>query len=366
MINHYQRGKASVIIDGQFGSTGKGLIAAWIASQPDSRWVIHSTNAAPNAGHTSRWADGRKLTLYHLPTGGVVRNNACILNAGSIINLNVLREEVKTVREFHPDKPIAISVHPEAGIVTQEDIDYENADNSAATKISSTRKGVGRALARKIMREAKLARDYDKEFNSMGVNISHGEFAWKDDSVPLSIEVPQGVGLSLNNGGFYPYCTSREISVSQALSDAGVHPSRLGNTIMSVRTYPIRVGNLDGGTSGPAYRQQAEIKWNTLPVLTPELTTVTKRPRRIFEWSSDQYRHSLRICRPDHVFLNFINYYKDIDLLDMRLKSMERDEIQILGYKTDKIYGMGPNIEDIYEDLEEAYDRLASILHERT
>ena len=363
-MEHYIKGRASVIIDGQFGSTGKGLLAAWIATHQPNEWVVHTTNAAPNAGHTTCWADGRKLTLFHLPTGGVLRRQPCYLNAGSIIDLELLEQELITARKFSGDS-LPVTVHPNAAILLPEDMQYENRDNSAQTTIASTRKGVGRALARKVMREANVAIKFTDRLHQMGCGVGVPFFAFRDGLTPLSIEVPQGVGLSLNNSGFYPYCTSREISVAQALSDAFVHPSRLGHTVMSVRTYPIRVGNVEGGSSGHAYFGQGELDWRNLPVDQPELTTVTKRPRRIFAWSDGQYKHGLIACRPDMVFLNFVNYYHETAQLVAQIDRMERMEKEILGAVVPKIFGLGPNIEDVVVGLDNAHVALRNILNER-
>jgi hypothetical protein len=73
--------------------------------------------------------------------------------------------------------------------------------------------------------------------------------------------------------------------------------------MMVVRTYPIRVG----GNSGPGYGDQYEIEWADIGV-EPEITTVTKKERRVFTWSDAQYRQALVANQPDIVFLNFCNY----------------------------------------------------------
>lgn len=366
-MQHYIQGKASVIIDGQFGSTGKGLIAAWVAEKLEepSRWAVHTTNAAPNAGHTTKWKDGRSITLFHLPTGGVVRQQPCYLNAGSIIDIDLLAMEMQAVAELYGKRPV-VSIHPCAGILTTDDVRSENEAAGAMTRIASTRKGVGSALARKIRREAKVALDHINEIESIGVNISSPVFCMNDGSIPVSIEVPQGVSLSLNNSKFYPFTTSREISVAQAFSDAFIHPSRLGHVIMAVRTFPIRVGNVEGGTSGSGYLDQSELGWDDFPVSHPELTTVTKRPRRIFTWSDDQYRHALLACRPDAVFLNFVNYYTRGSMLDERVAKMNYIERQLFGFDVPKIFGLGPNVEDVYDDMASAANRLDQIIKERS
>ena len=118
--------------------------------------------------------------------------------------------------------------------------------------------------------------------------------------------------LSLNSGFAYPYCTSREITVSSTLSDVQVHPSYLGKVCVSIRTFPIRVGNIiDNGSivgySGPFYPDSIELSWEDIGV-EPELTTITKRERRVATFSYEQYNKMMRLYKPDYVLLNFANY----------------------------------------------------------
>jgi hypothetical protein len=64
------------------------------------------------------------------------------------------------------------------------------------------------------------------------------------------------------------------------LSDAQVHPRYLGKTVMTVLTFPIRVGDIPaagasaGGCSGPFPNDSTEISWGDLGVAA-EFTTIT-------------------------------------------------------------------------------------------
>jgi adenylosuccinate synthase len=150
----------------------------------------------------------------------------------------------------------------------------------------------------------------------------------------------------------YPYVTSRDITVSAALNDAGLHPSALGKILMSVRTCPIRVGNIrdehgkEIGYSGPCYPDQKELTWKELDQ-EPELTTVTKRIRRIFNWSPLQYQKALGVLRPDFTFINFVNYLKSEEQFNHFMYAVNEAEITAK-HQTKKIFGIGPNVEDVY------------------
>lgn len=361
MRDFNQPGKASVLFDGQFGSTGKGLAAAYVAL--NSPVDISVTNASSNAGHTTVLQGGRKFITFHLPTAGVINENALIyLDQGAMIDPEVLMEEIE---EFGID-PERLFIHPNAAVITPADKEYERKLTSGATSIASTQKGCGRALARKIMREGAVAGNYpwhlkvQKSVRSINLNQA------LKDGARVMIEVPQGFSLGIDRQ-FYPHTTSRCVSVMQGLTDAGVNPHFLGNVLMTTRANPIRVGNIlsegDTGTrmgySGDVYPDQRELTWGELGRV-PERTTVTKRIRRIFTWSNNQYCEALEVNRPTHVFLNFINYMNSRDELDGLVQKMNDIENH-LGLRVGRLYGTGPAVQDVHNN----YDSASGFFNER-
>jgi len=324
-------GKLNLINDGQFGSTGKGAAAAFIGCSEHVDLAI--SDASVNAGHTF-YKDNKKYVTRHLPITALFNKRSQIyLCAGAIIDPTILLQEI----ELFDIDPCRIAIHPRAAVIEQCDIDQEQ--EGMMKSISSTRKGVGNALARKIKRESKLAADHPllKEY------VKELDVNWLlEQDINAVMEVPQGFDLSINSGLSYPYCTSREITVSSALSDAQVHPSLLGNVMTCIRTYPIRVGNIieDGkevGYSGPFYDDSKELSWKDIGV-PEEYTTNTNRIRRVATFSMKQYGRMIAINKPTHVFLNFANYMKKRELNKL---------IKLLGNVTH--LGFGPRIEDIVE-----------------
>ena len=308
-------GYVSTIIGGQWGSEAKGSAAAWTASElakEGRRFDIVTTNAGAQAGHTSVHS-GVKRVVFHLPTASLITREytkdygLIYLNAGSIIDPEGLLREIE---ENNLDTSAhAFAIHPNAAIITQECRDAENEVDSSQTKTASTRKGVGQALARKVLRSGLTAKDHpnlQKLVRCVDLNNA------LNNGSSVLMEVPQGVSLSLNHSSFYPYTTSRDCTVMSGLSDAGIHPVCLGKTMVVLRTFPIRVGNIveDGkvlGTSGDHYPDQEETSWEALGV-EAEITTVTKRVRRVFTFSKQQIVNTFALCRPDVVMLTFCNY----------------------------------------------------------
>lgn len=240
MKDFIRHGLASVLLDSQFGSTGKGLAAAYVYGQTknviDHHRLICMTNAAPNAGHTTVLGDGTKFVTFHLPTMGVLSPNSMIvLNAGAIIDVDLLIKEVKDLKV----DPRRVFVHPHAAVITPSDKASEKKESSSQTRIASTQKGVGAALAAKVSRSGTVVKDVAKTLTGYGFRIFESDVnEFMSQGYAVTIETPQGMGLSLNNG-FYPYCTSREVSVAQSLSDAGISPYMLHRVLATMRTYPI-------------------------------------------------------------------------------------------------------------------------------
>lgn len=329
-----KEGKLNILIDGQFGSTGKGLVASYIG------WYNHVdiaiTNASMNAGHTF-YVNDTKYVTKHLPITGILNDKSTIyLCPGAIINPEFLIKELNDF-DINPDR---VFIHPRCAVIKDIDIDYES--EGSVKKIASTRSGVGSALIRKIDRSSKLAMGHPLLQNMIkDIDLAY----YLDQGVIAGMEVPQGFSLSINSGYSYPHCTSREITVSSALSDAQLHPSYLGNVFVVIRTFPIRVGHIvEGGkivgNSGPFFPDSKETSWTKLGV-DPEYTTNTKRVRRVATFSMIEYKKMLKMFRPDYIFLNFANY------LNLR-------KLQILLKKLPEVthVAFGPKIEDILERCE--------------
>lgn len=350
-----KRGEASVLFGGQFGSEGKGLAAAWLAENAANQIAVATTNAGAQAGHTTCYKDaarthglGNKFVCFHLPTTGVVHRAAALsyINAGSIIDVPAFLAELQATCVHR------VMIHPHAAVIAPEDRAAEKAAGSSVSRIASTQKGVGSAISNKIMRRGRLAGETPELMPYVGtLDLNQIMGDWKS----VVVEAPQGFDLSLNHGLRYPFTTSRDCWVGSALSDAGIHPSLVGEICAVVRTFPIRVGHLTDefgnrlGDSGPFYPDSRELDWATdMPGIEPERTTVTKRIRRIATWSDQQYENMLRMNRPTLVFLNFCNYLRGARSFIQQIDRMAAIERRV-GLQVNRIYGFGPNVEDVVQ-----------------
>lgn len=303
-------GKMNIVIDGQWGSTGKGKLCGWLARKHDVDCAI--CDFQPNAGHTVEY-DGKRAVFCQLPVSAIVPGCILLMSPGSTINLKRLLQEI----EEHGVQN-RLGIHPNAAVVSEEALRFE-AENLG--RISSTLKGAGATLGLKTMRHpsVKLARDYP-ELKHFLCDTTEKLHQMLDARAMVLAESAQGFDLSINHGYKYPYVTSRDITTGSILSNMGCPPQLMGDVYASLRTYPIRVGNTYGpdgevtGWSGPFHVDQSEISWSELQRLSgavvdlTERTTVTNKVRRVFTFSMEQIRRFMVVCRPNTVFLNFANH----------------------------------------------------------
>lgn len=349
--------KCHLVIDLQFGSTGKGLLAGYLAKREKYDTVVCSF--ATNAGHTYI-DDERKLHVMtqQLPTGitsPTVKN--VLLGPGALIDVDVLMGELQRYSAQMEGKRLLI--HPHAAIVAPWHRDQEI--KQGMSKIGSTTKGVGAAMIQRIQRDP-------SNMNIAGA-LEHWpvleDFVVSTDeyrevlerSEACLVEGAQGYSLSMYHG-FYPYTTSRDVTPWQIAADCAL-PYKWAPYIQimgTLRAYPIRVNNRDG-SSGPCYPDQREMKWEELGI-PAELTTVTKLPRRIFTFSQTQLDEALFHCGnywETKLFLNFANYMSPASLRKL-VTSIETPSVSRLNPPKVSWVGFGPD--DCEVMSRSAYDSL--------
>ncbi len=339
-------GNAYLIIDGMWGSCGKGLLAGKLALDRSPDVVV--CNFGPNAGHTFRRGD-LVLMTQQLPTGLLSPGlEHLLLGPGAVIDPSILAAELR----LRPEVEGKLHIHENAAVVTWADKLAEE----ALLAIGSTRKGTAAAQARKMMR-----------VDTVGIPRRAGEcrdlerFVIRGRSYDriiggarsLQVESAQGVELSLSRGYFYPYCTGRDVTPEQVLNDCGVPYRFLGETFLVMRTFPIRVGDefREGekvGTSGPVYPGMEELTWEQLSKESgieglQERTTVTKKVRRVFRPSEEQVMHAMWVVGPSTLFLNFMNYLDPNGWRVGLVSPKAKDFVRLMDDCAEAVWGEGPH-----------------------
>ena len=347
-----------LILDAQFGSTGKGLFASFLADkhQPD----VIAYAPSPNAGHTF-YHNGVEIIHKMLPSGVVSQSlETIVLGPGSLLDLDRLVAEIIHLEDYGLHCP-EVLIHENAAVVQDR---HREAESQGGTAPGSTRQGTGAAQADRIRRRP-------------GVDITAKHCHWHEifdgpvrlintaqmqqtyfGAKRLQVESAQGYSLSVYHGD-YPHVTCRDVTTASILSDTGVPIMRRMNVYGTFRTYPIRVANrpADGEFSGPGYPDSEEITFESIGQ-RQELTTVTQLPRRIFTWSQQQAIEACAQNRIDAAFLNFAQYPPTFeDLIHTWHSLNEATTVQYLGF--------GPTNADIVRvgDPEIDRDRIRRIYY---
>ncbi len=298
-----------IIVGGQFGSEGKGQIAAHIANEYDCLIRV----GGPNAGHTV-YEEPDKHVFHLLPSGSYRNPTAKLLmGPGSVINEGKILDEIVRYRisDELDKKKQRLIIDENAIIIDEKDIELEQ---KIQQMISSTGQGVGTATANNL-----LARLYGDDKHKAKHSVKLKPFIGSTFDVledmyrnnrRILLEGTQGTGLSIHHG-IYPFVTSRDTTVSGCLSEAGISPRRVKKIIMVTRTYPIRVG----GTSGPFISKEIDMVTiasrsgkNAEELKRNEKTTTTKKDRRIAEFSWELFRKACELNSPSDIALTFTDY----------------------------------------------------------
>ena len=105
-----KNGKLDAIIGAQYGSEGKGLLAAHLANDYD----VHIRVGSPNAGHTFYWKNEKHI-MQTIPCGWINPNAKIIIGRGALINMKLLINEIKHIEQYYPDFKKRLFIDSDAG-----------------------------------------------------------------------------------------------------------------------------------------------------------------------------------------------------------------------------------------------------------
>lgn len=302
-----RRGRLCVLVGGQYGSEGKGAIAAYVANDYD----VHVRVGSPNAGHTIWWR-GEKHVMQTIPCGWINPDARIVIGRGALVNMRLLMQELEHIEQFYPRFRERLYIDAEAGVLDERFHELEGGtEGEMHRRIGSTGEGVGPARMARISRDPEQFRLFESVAEEYGLeDVTRDDTpamiaAWQDLGKDVLIEGTQGSGLSLYHS-HWPYCTSVDTNAAGIIAEVGIAPSRVTDVLMVCRTYPIRVA----GNSGP---MRGEITWEELSERTgqdliPERTTVTHKVRRIAEWDDELFKKSCLLNAPTEIALTFCDY----------------------------------------------------------
>ena len=380
----------TVVLDSQAGSCGKGKFIGYLAQADNADVAIN--NFMSNAGHTYVDDNGEKVMTQHLPTSLVNSDTSLVIGPGAAITPHILFKEIIKYSKALGSRKIIIN--PRAVVITDKHRKIE----AEVLRSGSTFKGCGASQADKVMRQAmlfgewwdRMCNGYDwGDDNEFSYVCTHEEWNVINDHIIVMdtmmyindaidngayvlVEGSQGCDLDINYGLAYPNTTSRQCHAGQLVADCGISPKLVDDIIMIMRPYPIRISNItnltneDGSTlvaSSGDYDGSKEITWDIVKercgapdnVEFGEMTTVTKKMRRVFEMNWDRLKYVAKLNRPTMIALNFAQYldwgaykcHRYEDLPQAVLDFIDKVE-NITGVPV-KLIGTGPENNDIID-----------------
>ena len=307
-----------IVAGGQFGDEGKGQICAHLVTDQMGRGEPYGFAVrvgGSNAEHRFETPDGKRHTGRVLPVAGWVDPNIkMVLGAGHMIKLSSLFSELAELEGIYGPQTKRIFIDEQAGII---DPDHVEKGKTAAAFRGSTHQGNGQAVAHKVARDGafKTAKDYpelnDYLFNTVG--LMEG---WMQEGQTGLLEGSQGALLSLNHG-YYPFCTSKDVTPAALLAEAGIPTDQVRHTWAVYRIILMRVP----GNSGPSDGQ--ELGWEDLEAAIA--TTIPEKAKRqtdsgdverIFLWSWKEFKKSVALIGPTHMALTFCDWWPFLRVVD--------------------------------------------------
>ena len=346
-----------VVVGSQWGDEGKGKIVDWLSEQAD---IVVRFQGGHNAGHTLV-INGVTYKLSLLPSGVVRPGKLSVIGNGVVLDPRALCKEIDGLAAqgvtVTPDS-LRIAENVVLILSLHQELDALRESSNAATRIGTTRRGIGPAYEDKVGRRAirlmdladipalkpkieRLLAHHNALRRGLGLEeiasgTLHDELAavaprvlpfmdsvWslldrkRREGKRILFEGAQGALLDVDHGT-YPYVTSSNTVAAQAATGSGLGPGALGYVLGICKAYTTRVGE------GPFPTEQINEVGRTLGERGKEFGVVTGRPRRCGWFDAVLVRQTVRTSGIDGLALT------KLDILD------GFDEIKVcVGYRLD-------------------------------
>jgi adenylosuccinate synthase len=316
-----------IVIGAQWGDEGKGKITDLLSRSAD---VVVRSQGGVNAGHTVVVA-GQTFKLHLIPSGILYPNTECIIGSGTVIDPQVLIEEIEQLKALGVTVDnLHISQTAHITMPYHRKIDQASEESRGEYKIGTTGRGIGPTYADKsertgirvldLMNSVHLREQLGWTINYKNVileklynlppldpekvieeYLKYAEYL-KPFVVDSSLKIyeavqekknvlfegAQGTLLDLDHGT-YPYVTSSNPIAGGACVGAGVGPTTIDRVIGVAKAYTTRVGE------GPFPTELNDQVGQLLGDLGAEFGTTTGRRRRCGWFDAVIGRYAVRI-----------------------------------------------------------------------
>lgn len=297
--------KSAVVVGLQWGDEGKGKVVDYLSPNYD---IVARFQGGNNAGHTIIF-DGKTYKLSLIPSG-IFCGKVSYIGAGVVLDPMVLLKEVQYLSEmnFDVENNLKIAQNTHVILDLHKKLD-SNAEDCAAVKIGTTKRGIGFAYQDKISRRGIRICDIPNKsllsqmVKSLYESAKHSvSFTQQDITETISslesfyekvekllvhpiefmnanaeksvlFEGAQGVLLDVSFGT-YPFVTSSNTLPMHCYAGSGFGRANAQTVFGIVKAYSTRVGE------GPFPTEDFDILGQNLQTQGKEVGTVTQRKRR--------------------------------------------------------------------------------------
>jgi adenylosuccinate synthase len=316
-----------VVVGSQWGDEGKGKIVDWLSAQAD---IVVRFQGGHNAGHTLV-IDRNVYKLSLLPSGVVRPGKLSVIGNGVVVDPHALIEEIdRLAAQGVAVSPDNLRIAENAALILplHRDLDAARESSNAATRIGTTKRGIGPAYEDKVGRRAIRLMDlaepdalpgkierllahhnalrrgaglaeidaaavYDHLVAVAARVLPYMDRVWsllddkRREGKRILFEGAQGTLLDVDHGT-YPFVTSSNTVAAQAATGSGLGPGAVGYVLGICKAYTTRVGE------GPFPTEQDNALGMTLGDRGREFGTVTGRRRRCGWFDSVLVRQTVR------------------------------------------------------------------------
>jgi len=334
-----------IVIGAQWGDEGKGKITDLLSRSAD---VVVRYQGGNNAGHTVVVGD-RTFKLHLIPSGILYPKTECIIASGTVIDPQVLLEEVDRLKDLGISTDnlfIAQTAH--VTMPYHRVLDQASEAQRAEHKIGTTGRGIGPTYADKservgirmidLMDEQRMPkklrwaieqknivlqklynlepldadaiieeyRGYADRLRSHVVDASLKIDEAIRERRNILFEGAQGTLLDLDHGT-YPYVTSSNPVAGGACIGAGVGPTCIDRVIGVAKAYTTRVGE------GPFPTELHDAIGEHIGEIGAEFGTTTGRKRRCGWFDGVIGRYAVRINGLDCLAVTKLDVLDDLE-----------------------------------------------------
>lgn len=300
-ILNYVVQKLDIIVDLQYGDSGKGKVAHFLCKTKKYTHVLRY-NGGCNAGHTI-FHKGKKFVTHHIPAG-VFFGVKSIIGPGCVLDPEQFFREIKMLEAGGVRTKGKIFIANNTHIITDA---HRSEDAQKGGKIGTTGRGNGPAYREKYGRTGLRAEQVPK-LRPYLIDL-YKEWHTNKKTPVILAEGAQGFGLDIDWGD-YPFVTSSHCTTAGALLN-GLPPKAVRDVWGVAKAYETYVGSKKFQPAGAVFDKIGDIG--------EEFGSTTGRRRQCNWLEMEGLERAIRVNGVTHLVFNKIDVLDTVGVWKLRI-----------------------------------------------